>query len=64
MMDSILTYLNYYLIVGLVWLLLHEFLMNGKLGNGLRFRLWVFWPVTVTAWIIGFIEAFRNDYEE
>jgi len=62
--DNILTYINYYFIIGLVWLLLHELLMNGKLTNGLRFRLWVFWPVTLTAWIVGFVEAFINNNEE
>lgn len=64
-----LTYINYYLITGFVWLVLHEIYLNGKIDNGLRFRLWVFWPVTVVAWIIGFvaamIESFNNDdYEE
>jgi len=55
--------INTYLIIGLVWLVLHEIYLNGKISNGMRFRLWVFWPVTVVAWIIGFIEAFRNDTE-
>ena len=62
-----LTYINYYLITGFVWLVLHEFFMNGKLDNGLRFRLLVLWPVTVVAWIIGFVaafvESFNNDNE-
>ena len=62
-----LTYINYYLIIGFVWLVLHEIYLNRKLDNGLRFRLWVFWPVTVVAWIIGFvsafIESFNNDKE-
>lgn len=62
-----LTYINYYLIIGFVWLVLHEIYLNGKLDNGLRFRLLVLWPVTVVAWIIGFvsafIESFNNDNE-
>ena len=62
-----LTYINYYLITGFVWLVLHEFFLNGKLDNGLRFRLLVLWPVTVVAWIIGFVaafvESFNNDNE-
>lgn len=53
-------YMNYYLIVGTVWLLFHELYLNGKMTNGMRFRLWAFWPVTVIAWIIGFLEAMRN----
>lgn len=56
-------YINYYLWTGLVWLVLHEIYLNRKMSNGMRFRLWVFWPVTMIAWIIGFIEAFRNDTE-
>lgn len=62
-----LTYINYYLMIGFVWLVLHEIYLNGKLDNGLRFRLLVLWPVTVVAWIIGFvsafIESFNNDNE-
>lgn len=53
-------YINYYLIVGTVWLLFHELYLNGKMTVGMRFRLWAFWPVTVLAWIIGFLEAMRN----
>jgi hypothetical protein len=62
-----LTYINYYLITGFVWLVLNEIYLNRKLDNGIRFRLWVFWPVTVIAWIIGFVaafvESFNNDEE-
>ena len=64
MMDNILISMNYYLIVGVVWLLLHELLLNGKMTNGMRFRLWVFWPVTLVAWILGFVDAFINSYNE
>lgn len=61
-----LTYINYYFLTGFVWLLLHE-IVGMKMDNGLRFRLLVFWPVTVVAWIIGFVaafvESFNNDKE-
>lgn len=51
--------LNYYLLVGFFWLILHE-VLGLKMNNGMRFRLWVLWPVTLTAWVIGFIEAINN----
>jgi hypothetical protein len=58
-----ITFINYYLWVGLVWLVLHEIFFNKNITNGMRIRLWIFWPVTMTAWIIGFIEAWKNDTE-
>ena len=54
--------LNYYLLFGFFWLMLHE-LLGYKMDNGMRFRLWAFWPVTLTAWIVGIIEAFINSDE-
>jgi len=59
----LLTYLNYYLLVGITWLLIHE-LTGYKMNNGMRFRLFAFWPVTMGAWIIGFIDAWRNYNDE
>lgn len=50
-------YIMYYFMAGLTWLILHELLMNGKINNGLRVRLFLFWPVTLFAWIIGFVDA-------
>ena len=47
----------YYFMAGLTWLILHELLMNGKINNALRVRLFLFWPVTLFAWIIGFLDA-------
>lgn len=51
--------INTYLIIGLIWLLLHE-VLGMKLDNGMRIRLWLLWPVTLIAWIIGFIQAWIN----
>jgi hypothetical protein len=39
-------------------------LLNGKMTNGMRFRLWAFWPVTLVAWILGFVDAFIHSQEE
>lgn len=55
-----ITFINYYLWIGVVWLVLHE-LLGLKMNNGMRVRLWLLWPFTVIAWIIGFIEVFNND---
>lgn len=52
-------FLNFYLLIGLIWLVLHE-VLGYKMDNGMRFRLLTFWPVTLTAWIVGFIEAMFN----
>ena len=51
--------INTYLIIGLIWLLLHE-VAGMKLDNGMRIRLWLLWPFTLIAWIIGFIQAWIN----
>ena len=59
MMDSIFINIQVYLLVGFLWLLVHE-IIGMKMNNAFRFRLWVLWPFTMLAWIIGFIEAFRN----
>lgn len=50
-------YITYYFGVGIVWLILHELLLDGKMTTGLRFRLFTLWPVTLFAWIIGFLDA-------
>lgn len=65
-------YLNNYLIVGVVWLLLHELMYLNQpkdltqhgMNNGMRVRLILFWPITLSAWIIGFIEAARNHWND
>ncbi len=51
----------YYLIIGLLWGLMNE---GGVQNQGHRIRLVLFWPVTVCAFLIGFIEAVINDDEE
>ena len=56
-----ITYLNYYLIVGIIWLLIHE-ILGFKMNNGMRLRLLLAWPVTLSAWIIGFVDAMYNSF--
>lgn len=50
----------YYLIIGLLWALANA----GGENQGHRIRLVLFWPVTLCAFLIGFIEAVINDDEE
>lgn len=64
-------YLQNYLLVGVVWLILHELIYvsqndfpHHKMDNGLRVRLILLWPITMTAWIIGFIEAARSHWND
>lgn len=64
-------YLQNYLLVGVVWLILHELIYSSqndfphhKMDNGLRVRLILLWPITMTAWIIGFIEAARSHWND
>lgn len=57
-----------YLTIGFIWLLLHEIVFatqsddgpKQEFTNGWRIRLFLFWPITLIAWIIGFVEAWRN----
>jgi hypothetical protein len=56
-----LNILNTYLIIGFIWLLLHE-IVGMKIDNGMRIRLWLLWPFTLIAWVIGFINAFIDSF--
>lgn len=52
-----------YLTIGVLWALLNESHIQ---DNGHRARLIFFWPVTVGAFILGFIQAYkdRDKYDE
>ena len=60
-MDFILTYFKFYFMVGLLWLLIHE-ITGWKMDNGGRLRLLLFWPVTMLAWLVGFIQAMIDSW--
>ena len=52
-----------YLLIGTVWSLIFEFGINTReVDNGTRFRQIMFWPIPVTAFIIGFIVAFIKSF--
>ena len=58
-----LLYLNYYLLTGLIWAVLHDIFYK-EMDDGLRIRLVLFWPITLTAWIIGFINALIDSFND
>jgi hypothetical protein len=53
MLDNI----AYYLIIGLFWGLMNEGNVQSKSH---RIRLVLFWPVTLVAFLVGFIDAVIN----
>jgi hypothetical protein len=56
--------INIYLLIGAIWLLIHE-LGKMELDNGQRIRLFILWPITLFAFIIGMIQVLidRNSRE-
>lgn len=53
--------LSIYLLIGIIWALINE---GSYLSNGHRIRTILLWPITFTAFIIGFIEAWKNQNNE
>lgn len=51
-----------YFLIGIIWGLLWE-ITKTQMTNGTRVRLILFWPITLAAWIVGFIEAATNNYD-
>ena len=59
-MDGIIVYL----LIGTLWCFITEVFMTEMENNNTRLRYVIFWPVTVIAFIWGFIEAMKNRDEE
>jgi hypothetical protein len=58
-------YLMSYLLIGTVWSFIHTIRLGSEnINRGYQVRLLLFWPITVTAWVVGFIEAFNNTFED
>jgi hypothetical protein len=56
-------YIKYYLIVGTVWSLIHTLIIgNENVTTGYQIRLLLFWPITMAAWVIGFVEAMVQNW--
>ena len=58
--NEIMNYLMYYIIIGVLWSLYCESTIR---SNGHRIRLIFLWPFTVLAFIIGFIQAMKDNEE-
>ena len=59
-MDGILTYL----LIGFVWCFVSDVFMTQMESNNTRLRFILFWPVTFIAFIMGFIDAYKNNQNE
>tara|TARA_B100000900_G_C20599468_1_gene724922 strand:+ start:3121 stop:3312 length:192 start_codon:yes stop_codon:yes gene_type:complete len=58
-------YIQYYLIVGALWSLIHTIIIGDKnITTGYQIRLLLFWPITMAAWVIGFIEAMVQTWND
>jgi hypothetical protein len=53
-----------YFIIGFIWLLFIEFILDIKMNDNTRIRYFVFWPFTLGAFIMGVIEYLRNKDED
>jgi len=53
-----------YLIIGFLWLSLWDIGIKKMPSNGTRLRYLFFWPVTLGAFIIGFIESWIDHTKE
>ena len=53
-------YIIYYFITGLLWTTYWQSQIN--LTWGARIRYTLFWPITLMAWLIGFIDAFIKTF--
>ncbi len=56
-MDGIMTYL----LIGVIWCFITDKFMTEMDGNGTRLRYIFFWPITLGAFIYGFIEAYIHN---
>ena len=49
-----------YLIIGFIWLAIWDLGIQKMPSNGTRLRYLFLWPVTLVAFIIGFIQSWIN----
>jgi hypothetical protein len=46
-----------------VWSLIHTLIIgNENVTTGYQIRLLLFWPITMAAWVIGFVEAMVQNW--
>jgi len=50
-----------YFFIGFVWLLFCDFFVQKMPNWGVRLRYFLLWPFTLTAFLIGLFDAWRNN---
>jgi hypothetical protein len=60
MIDLIISYF----LLGALWLIICDFGIQRMPNNGTRIRYFLFWPITLTAFIVGFIDALIRSFNE
>jgi len=53
-----MNYLFTYFLIGFIWLCIWDVLIQKMPSNGTRVRCFLFWPVTLGAFIVGIIQSF------
>ena len=49
-----------YILIGLIWCLITDLFMTEMEDNWTRVRYIIFWPITLGAFVYGFIESIIN----
>jgi hypothetical protein len=52
-----------YCIIGLIWTFVHDCAGIDNMTNSIRIRLFLFWPITVLAFILGLIQAITDTFK-
>jgi len=54
----------FYLLIGFVWLAIWDLGIQKMPSNGTRLRYLLLWPVTLCAFIVGFIQSWINQMNQ
>lgn len=57
-------FLMSYLVVGAIWMTICDFGIQRMPNNGVRMRYFLFWPFTLGAFVLGFINAVIEKWNE
>ncbi len=52
--------ISIYILIGLIWCLITDLYISKMPDNSVRVRYIIFWPITLGAFVYGFIESFIN----
>jgi hypothetical protein len=59
-----LDFLTSYLLVGAIWMTICDFLIHRMPNNNTRIRYFLLWPVTLGAFVLGFIVAVIQKWDD